>query len=369
MTVCVSPGGRTASRGAAALRLLVGTVDGVCELIRPSAGTPWATGARTLAGSHISALVRLADGATIVAGAHSGGLWVSRDDGRTWASADAGIASEHRHVFTIHARERDGATALFAGTQPVALYRSDDLGRTWRELPALRDVPGQDRWSFPAPPHEAHVKFLTSHPAEPATLYACVEQGALLRSRDDGASWNEISSYAEAGDVWYHDAHRIVFGPSGPHELYFTSGEGLYHSVDAGVSWTHLTRRRDAVGYPDALFLDPSDARTVYLSGSPNSPDAWLEPGVPVHPGFLRSRDGGATWERLDAGLPARVGGTFEALAMHDAAGGPAFYAGTCAGEVFASEDGGHTWRCAAHGLPPVSKVGHYKKFPVPSPT
>ena len=367
MTVCVSPGGRTASRGDAALRLLVGTVDGVWELTRSNAGAPWAKGTHALGGSHISALVRLHDGTTVFAGAHSGGLWVSHDDGRTWESAAEGIAPEHRHVFTIYAREQNGATTLFAGTQPVALYRSDDLGRTWRELPALRGVEGQELWTFPAPPHEPHVKYIASHPAEPATLYVCVEQGALLRSRDDGATWSEITSYEAPEDIWHHDAHRVVFAPGDPRELYFTSGEGLYHSADAGATWTHLTTRHDAVGYPDAMFLDPADARTVYLSGSHNSPDAWTNAGVSMHPGFLRSRDGGTTWERLDAGLPDRVGGSFEALAMHDVPGGPAFYAGTVAGEVFASEDRGLTWRCAASGLPPISKVGHYKKFPVPS--
>lgn len=370
MTVCVSPGGRTASRAAvAATRVLVGTVDGVWELTRPRAGSPWTRSAQTLAGNHISALVRLAGGATMFAGAHSGGLWVSHDDGRTWAPSANGIAPEHRHVFTVYAREHAGTTTLFAGTQPVALYRSDDLGRTWRDLPALRGVGGQERWTFPAPPHEPHVKFVTSHPNEPATLYVCVEQGALLRSADDAASWTEISSYESAADLWHHDAHRIVFDPGDPAQLYFTSGEGCYRSTDAGATWRHLTTRHDAVGYPDALFLDPADSRIVYLSGSHVSPDAWTNADATTHPGFLRSRDGGATWEAVGAGLPDLVGGNFEALAMHDVGARLSFFAGTAAGEVFASDDGGVTWTCAVSGLPPISKVGHYKKLPVSSPT
>lgn len=365
MTVCVSPGGRTLSHGeAAATRMLVATVDGVRELTRSGPAEPWREGARALEGHHIGSLVRLTDGKTIFAGAHSGGLWVSHDDGRTWTASDAGIAAEHRHIFTLYARENGGTTTLFAGTQPVALYRSDDLGRTWRELPELRGVGGQDRWTFPAPPHLPHVKYINAHPAEPATLYVCVEQGALLRSRDEGASWSEIASYEEPTDIWHHDVHRIAFSAGDPRDLYLASGEGFYHSTDAGATWSHLTTRHDEVGYPDAFFLDPADERTIYLSGSHLSPDAWLGPDTTTHPGFVRTRDGGRTWERLDAGLPARVGGNFEALAMHVFSGSAAFYAGTAGGEVFASEDRGATWTCAARALPPISKVGHFKKFP-----
>jgi ABC-type branched-subunit amino acid transport system substrate-binding protein len=344
--------------------LLVATVDGVWELRRESQDAEWSTGPKTLAGKHIGSLLRLADAKTIFAGAHSGGLFVSHDDALTWQPAMNGIAAEHQHVFTLYAREHDGKTVLFAGTQPVALYRSDDLGRTWTELAALRGVGGQDAWSFPAPPFIAHVKHITSHPAEPSTLYVCVEQGALLRSFDDGATWHEIATYESAEDIWHHDMHRIVFTPSNPRDLYLASGEGLYHSVDAGATWTHLSTRHDRIGYPDALFIDPDDERTLYIAGSETSPDAWTAgPESSAHPGILRSRDCGASWEELHAGLPERVGGNIEALALHSSPRAPAFFAGTAVGEIFASEDRGETWQHAMSGLPPISKVGHYKKF------
>ena len=41
---------------------------------------------------------------------------------------------------------------LYAGTEPAYLFRGDDLGDTWTELPGLRAVPSVESWTFPAPP-------------------------------------------------------------------------------------------------------------------------------------------------------------------------------------------------------------------------
>lgn len=365
MIVSLSPGGRTFSSGTdAARRLHVATVAGVWTLERSASGAPWKVAARALDQHHIGSLVHLPDAGLLLAGAHSGGLFVSRDDGRSWERSMDGINPEHEHIFTLAAFARASGTELWAGTQPAALYRSVDLGRTWTELPALRTVPGTEAWNFPAPPFIAHVKHVAIHSLEPATVYVCVEQGALLRSLDAGATWSEVTSYATPEDCWYHDAHRIVFGPSDPSNIYLTSGEGLYHSVDAGRTWSHLTTRHDRVGYPDTLFLDPGDERSLIMAGSGRSPDAWTAgDDTSAGAGILRSTDGGASWSELHDGLAQPIRGNFEAMSMYH--GGPqvALYAGTAVGEVFERADRDAPWSRIAADLPPVSKVGHYKRL------
>jgi photosystem II stability/assembly factor-like uncharacterized protein len=362
---CISPGGLSlSSDDASAKRIFVATLAGVWTLQRASSNEPWEVVGHALDEHHVGSLVHLPEHGLTFAGAHSGGLFVSSDDGRTWATATNGIAPEHRHVFSLAAHRRANQVVLYAGTEPAALYRSFDLGATWSELPGVRGVAGTENWNFPVPPHIAHVKNVAVHPSEPSVLYVCIEQGALLKSVDDGATWFELSSYASPDDRWYHDAHRIVFRQSDPADLYLTSGEGLYHSTDAGKTWTHLTTRHDRIGYPDALFIDPDDERTVYIAGSGTSPDAWTAgPNGSGNPGILRSRDGGKSWHELDNGLPRPVHGNIEALSLHRWQSNVAFYAGTAVGEIFASSDRGESWARIAAGLPPISKVGHYKKF------
>src|SRR5207237_925440 len=132
-------------------------------------------------------------------------------------------------------------------------------------LAGLRAVPGTEKWIFPPPPHIAHVKNVAFHPHRPGTIYALVEQGAVLKSADDGATWRELDAYASEHDSFYRDVHRLVIAASDPDRMHLATGDGLYASEDGGESWTHQQRRTDRVGYPDALFLDPNDDDVVYL--------------------------------------------------------------------------------------------------------
>jgi hypothetical protein len=91
--------------------------------------------------------------------------------------------------------------------------------------------------------------------------------------------------------------------------------------TDAGL-WPRLTRE---------LTVDPSDPLTVYLSGWTYGPA----------PRLRRSRDGGATWQPLDAGLPDIP---INVVAIDPRQSPPAIYAGADDG-VYRSLDDGLTFR------------------------
>jgi photosystem II stability/assembly factor-like uncharacterized protein len=362
MDVCLSPGGKTSFVTANPVdTVLVGTIDGVHRLSRNAANSAWTVSRRGLDGVHVGSLLSI-PGGRLFAGAHSGGLFRSDDATAPWERTMDGIADAHSQVYCLAAQQRDGRLVLWAGTQPAALYRSDDLGDTWTELPGIRDVPDTDKWTFPAPPHVAHVKNIAFHPTDASTMYVCIEQGALLKSVDDGQTWHELASYSRADDIAYRDAHRLVIAPTHPDKLFMTSGEGVYTSDDAGVTWTHLTRKRDRLGYPDQLFIDPADESTIYVAGAANAPPNWREKRD-GNPGVLKSTDGGRTWRELSAGLPAKIRGNIEAMTLASGAHGIEFFAGTALGDVFASANGGDSWQTIASGLPAVSKAGHYRQF------
>ncbi len=88
-----------------------------------------------------------------------------------------------------------------------------------------------------------------------------VEQGAFLKSTDDGKTWTDLTAYSKPEDVAYRDMHRMLIDPTEP-DRFSRYRRGLYRSTDGGKSFDHLMKRLDRMGYPDFLFFDPADAQT-----------------------------------------------------------------------------------------------------------
>jgi photosystem II stability/assembly factor-like uncharacterized protein len=361
MDVCLSPNGQTSFATPAPVeRLYVGTVDGVHVLDRDHNGR-WTSKRHGLDNVHVGSLASV-DGDKLFAGAHTGGLFSSRAGSARWEPARNGIDDSYSQVYSLAVQSRSSGIVMWAGTEPAGLFRSDDLGETWMLVPTLLNVPDTDKWFFPPPPHIAHVKHVAFHPSAESTLYVSIEQGALLKSTDDGKTWHELAEYSRPDDPVYRDMHRLTIVPSDPKRLFLTGGNGLYTSQDAGLTWKHVLNKNDRLGYPDQFFIDPRDEETLYIAGAATAPPKWRETHD-GNPAILRSRDGGATWQELTNGLPEKIRGNIEAMTLAHGPHGLELFAGTATGEVFASHDGGESWSTIVAGLPPVSKGNHHVAF------
>jgi photosystem II stability/assembly factor-like uncharacterized protein len=359
MLVCLSPNGRAEYTATTQpTRLLVGTVKGVSILERDN--RTWQLTGTSLAGLQISSLVPVPSRGLVFAGIAGHGLYASADEGLTWELRANSLTIDH--VFAMAVDERGPEPVLYAGTLPPALYRSRDLGASWEELPSLNQIPGADKWNFRAPPGAPHVKNIAFHPTEPDTLFVCIEQGGLMVSRDSGRTWREVETWFGPQDTFYRDSHRVAVSRADPSVVYMATGDGLCKSTDGGASWERLTSGAGAegVGYPDALFIDPFDASVVYIAGAGGHPGTWDM--LTSRASFLRGADGGRAWKPLRAGLPDPLRGNIEAVSMVSWGDDLAFFAGTAVGEVYASDDGARSWRLIAE-MEPISKAGHFRKF------
>ena len=357
----LSPNGQQETTGEGpATRLFVATVRGILRIERRASDQLWDVACDALREQHASSLLLSGTG-TLFAGTHGGGIWRSDDgSGATWRQVSRGIGQTN--IYSLACRQHGNDIVLFAGAEPASIYRSTDLGENWREMPALRCVPGTDKWHFPPPPHIAHVKSITLHPARPTTLFACVEQGALLTSEDDGGTWHELDDYSHPDDPTYRDTHRIALHPRHPEIAYLTTGVGAYRSDDGGRHWRALTRRGSRLGYPDFIFLDPENPDSLHIAGAEKSPKEWPADGT-ANSAVLKSEDGGRSWRELRTGLGERINGGIEAMSRHRWLGGTMLSFATAKGEIYMSEDDGEQWSLAARDLPPISKSVHYRAF------
>lgn len=139
-----------------------------------------------------------------------------------------------------------------------------------------------------------------------------------------------------------------VAGIPGPdHRLTYyhgATGGGVWKSDDAGLSWRPLTDSTAMAGSIGAIAVAPSDPNVVYVGTGEEPPRGNVSPGN----GMWKSTDGGATWARAgleDAGQIAHIHvDPRNADLVYAAAMGHIFGPSETRG-VFRSRDGGATWQ------------------------
>lgn len=276
------------------------------------------------------------------------GLWRSGDAGLSWQPAGEGIAHTEVTAVAVSGIERAGEHGVvWAGTEPSALFRSEDGGESWQEQQGLRGLPSAPTWSFPPRPWTHHVRWITPDAAVAGRIFVCIEAGALIRSLDGGHSWEDRQPDSP------RDTHTLRSHPLAPGRLYAAAGDGFMapgsgyaESHDAGVTWQRFgTGLRHH--YLWGVAVDPGNPETVVVSGARGPREAHNPTSAES---TIYRRTGGGAWQEVRAGLPDPKGILRPVLAANEAEPG-VFYLASNHG-IFRSEDAGLTWERLAVAWP-----------------
>lgn len=215
----------------------------------------------------------------------------SNDGGRTWIDITPGTIRDE-DVWTV-ATPPDAPGEVFVGTSHARILHSKD-GHSFRECTAFLKLPGRERWTFPPPPHIPHVRSITFDPRNPSTMYVGVEEGGVFRSRDRGQSFEPLSQSI------YPDIHCVVVDTEDSRRLYATTGRGLYHSSDAGASWTYV--RGLSRTYTVPLLVREGRSAPIYTAAAAGPPPMWSMGAVGADALMFRSDDRGNSFRTIASG-------------------------------------------------------------------
>lgn len=279
-------------------------------------------------------LIHPEDPAVVYAGTQHG-PFRSDDRGERWEPLDSPRAG--RDVWSL-AHHPDDPSVLFAGYEPCAIERSEDGGAHWQRMDT-------DAVVFPnittyMPPTAKRVIGIAADPTNPRDLYAAIEVGGLLGSRDGGETWASLidGPYVRNNTL---DLHAVQVSAAAPGTVFIATQIALFRGRDRARHWEHIRFGEMFPGgsYCRDLLVAPDDPNTIYLAAGAGGGGA--PKGTPEEGALFRSRDTGQTWERLDIGgaPPSRMA----KIAVDRA--NPTFIA-CCAmlGQVHFTRDGGQTW-------------------------
>src|SRR6266404_3590290 len=323
------------------------------------------------------------DGRTLLAAAKTGHLgptiFRSTDRGRSWKEAarppafpkapegETGRVVDHTFWLTPgHASDPNG---WYAGASPHGLFRSEDGGVTWRPVAGLNDDPQYRAWMGgpqDGTPDGPKLHSIIVDPRDPAHLYLGMSSGGVHESVDGGRSWApivqglEVVEGLDPANITFHDPHCVRLCPTNPDRLYQQNHCGIYRLDRPSKEWVRIGRRMPKrvgdIGLPMVVHPRDADAAWVFpMDGT----SVWPRTSPAGHACVYVTRDGGRSWQRLDAGLPqSQAWLTVKRQAMAADARDPVgLYFGTTSGELWMSRDEGERWSCIARHLPEIYAV------------
>jgi photosystem II stability/assembly factor-like uncharacterized protein len=248
---------------------------------------------------------------------------------------------------------------VFAGVEDAALFKSVDGGATWSELSGLRKHDTGPRWQPGAGGMCLHT--IVIDPSNAMRMYVAISAAGAFRTDDGGQTWKPINHGLVSNFMpdptaeVGHCVHRIAIHPSRPSTLFMQKHWDVMRSDDAGDSWHEVSGNLPTdFGFP--IDVHAHEPETIYVVPIKSDSEHYPPDGrLRVY----RSRSGGNEWEALTKGLPQAdcyVNVLRDAMCV-DSMDSCGVYFGTTGGQVYASTDSGDSWNAIVRDLPAVLSV------------
>jgi photosystem II stability/assembly factor-like uncharacterized protein len=229
------------------------------------------------------------------------------------------------------------------------------------------------KWRSIGPFRAGRVAAVAGIPGNSAVYYMGSPGGGVWKTVDGGVVWTPIFDQMHVASIG-----AIVVSPSNPDVIYVGTGDvslvgsssnmgnGVYKSVDAGRTWTHVGL--DETEHIGTMWIDPKNPDIVVVAALGRTFSANPERGI------FKTTDGGKTWRKtlykddetgaidvIFAADNTRVG--YAAIWHHRVTPGNTqdLINGASGGAIYKTTDGGDTWTQLSSGGWPagtLSRIG-----------
>jgi photosystem II stability/assembly factor-like uncharacterized protein len=280
---------------------------------------------------------------TYYLGSASGGVWKSTDGGQTFVpifddqpvAAIGSIAVADSDPNIVWVGTGEPWVIRYSDVMGDGVYKSTDAGQTWKHMGL---------------PETGRISRVLIHPTNPSIVYVCSqgrltgpqEERGVYKSTDGGATWNRVlfvdrNTSCSGLDLDRTNPDVLIAGTWQVEQHTWGQfsggpGSGVYLTRDGGANWTKVTAGmpKPPVGKIDVATAPSNPKRMYALIQTANQGSLW------------RSEDAGATWKAIswDRSLIGRAG-YYIRLAVHPQNPDDVF---VMSSSLHRSQDGGKTF-------------------------
>lgn len=221
------------------------------------------------------------------------GIWRSDDGGRTWRNVGL---KDTRHItkIVIHPRNPDivwvaALGHLFGSNNDRGVYKTIDGGKTWKRVLFANNKAGAI--DLVMEPGNTSTLYTTTWNVKrtPYSLESGGEGSALWKSIDGGETWKNLmdkKGLPKKEPIGIIGVTVSAINPDRVFAIMEAKNGGLFRSDDGAETWTKMSEDaniRQRAWYFSKIFADPKNENTVYA----------------LNVGMYRSRDGGKTFQPI----------------------------------------------------------------------
>ena len=210
-------------------------------------------------------------------------------------------------VTDIAVAKRPGRTrAIYVATASGGVWLSENDGTSW--APIFDDAPSTAIGAIAVAPSSPDTVWVGTGEAN---IFRTSPAGAgLYKSADGGKTWRfmGLAATERVARILVHPTNPDVVYVAAPgHEWTPNEERGVYKTTDGGRTWQKVLYVDTMTGAID-LAMDPSDPNVLYAATWEHVRKRWNDPrNEPGYKGsgMYKTTDGGRTWTPMNDGLPA----------------------------------------------------------------